>query len=214
MTLRIFIAVMALNALHVCGAAVLHPEHDSLIARKATTEEAHNSWLPWTIISSVCKAVTYTAPTPEEILREKLKGLVFPDGRDAAGNLVPGYRLPPIEEVVVDQEDMRRVVSLSGDQMFRTANCDEYLTSLRIIIAFASKGNKHALSYLAYFFSSGDHSVRKVRWPYINQERAELFRSAQESLEGNKNQEETSEILQKLLQKGRSAQVPENKKGK
>lgn len=216
MILRIFIAIMALNASHASATLV---ERDTLITRRANTTDAetkHTSWSLWSVMSSACHVFTHI--TPEEILREKLKGLVFPDGRDAAGNLVRSYTLPPSAEIVVDQNDMLRVVSLAGDEMSRTDSPDKYSASLKIIVAFASRGNKHALSTLAWLFASGNNSVYKTRWLYVNEERAALFREAAEgSLRGNKSQEEVSDVLRKLLEQSRGSGLPynhEEKKGR
>lgn len=221
MRLRIFIAIIALNALSASGALALHPEeNDTLLARRAAQTVQHTSWSisVWSVMSSTYHMIADRQPTQEEVLREKLKGIVFPDARKAAGELVRDYKLPSANEVLVNMDSAARVtVSLTGDTMRRTDNINTYIKALQAIISFASKGDPCALSNLAWLFTSGDNSTCAIRWPYIDRERASLFReAANESLQGNKTQEQIYEVLKELLRTGRESLYiqPENKKGR
>ena len=217
MILRIFIAIIALNALHASNVHVLHPEeNDPMLARGMTQNtEQHTSWSVLSVMNSAYHMVTYHKPTPEEVLREQVRNIVFPDGRNAAGKLIDGYEPPPLKEVIVDHNQMLDFLVSMQSKMDRTDDPEVYSKSLKSINDCALRGNKHALSMMAWLFASGNHSSRKILWPHINQERAALFReAANESLSDKKTPEEIRGVLNSISKKSRelSQHQPENKK--
>lgn len=207
MILRIFIAIMALHTLHATMLEGRH-ENESLLARKATTEQ-HTSWSVLSVMSSAYHMVVDHKPTPEKVLREQVRNIVFSDGRNAAGELVRDYKRPSVNEVVVNLDSTARLtVALTGDTMRRTDNISTYIKALQAIISFASKGDPCALSNLAWLFTSGDNSTCAIRWPYIDRERASLFREAgEEEQKCSQSKEAACEILHKLLEKSRSSSL-------
>lgn len=188
MILQIFIAIIALNALSASNVHVLHPEeNDPLLARRAAQTEQHTSWSVWSVMNSAYHMIADNKPTPEEILREQLRNIVFPDGRNAAGELRK-HTLP--KEAIVNQYDMRVLCTDLEGKIAYTDNTDTYYLAIITLDGCASMGCKDAFSLLAWLFES-HHDSHKIKWQYPDRERASWFREV-----ASKTQEEIYEVLQ------------------
>jgi hypothetical protein len=207
MILRIFIAIISFNTLSVSGALALHPEeNDPLLARRTTQNtEQHTSWSVsvWSVMNSAYNKITHIMPTPEEILREKLRNIVFPDGRNADGRNAAGelrkHTLP--KEAIANQYDMRVLCTDLEGKIAYTDNTETYYLAIITLDGCASMGCKDAFSLLAWLFES-HHDSHKIKWQYPDRERACWFREV-----ANKTQEEIYEVLQNPRQN--SSKLPQ-----